>query len=57
VDLLIGDPTKAKEKLGWEPKHDLGSIVKEMVEEDLKLFSKDKYLRDGGHEVINYNEE
>lgn len=57
VDLLIGDPSKAKEKLGWEPKHDLGSIVKEMVEEDLKLFSKDKYLRDGGHEVINYNEE
>jgi GDPmannose 4,6-dehydratase len=31
--------------------------VKEMVEEDIKLFSKDKYLRDGGHEVINYNEE
>jgi GDPmannose 4,6-dehydratase len=57
VDLLIGDPAKAKEKLGWEPRHNLQSIVKEMVEEDLKLFSKDKYLRDGGHEVINYNEE
>ena len=40
VDLLIGDPTKAKEKLGWVPKHDLTELVKDMVESDLLLFSK-----------------
>jgi GDPmannose 4,6-dehydratase len=39
VDLLIGDPTKAKTKLGWQPKYDLTSLVKEMIESDLKLFS------------------
>ena len=40
VDLLIGDPTKAKEKLGWVPEHDLPSIVKEMMAYDLELFKK-----------------
>lgn len=39
VELLLGDPTKAKTKLGWEPKYDLVSLVKEMVDSDLKLFS------------------
>ncbi|MFN3848518.1 MAG: GDP-mannose 4,6-dehydratase [Spirosomataceae bacterium] len=38
VELLIGDPTKANEKLGWKPKYDLKSLCKEMVEADLKLF-------------------
>ncbi len=56
VELLIGDPTKAKEKLGWVPKHDLNAIVKEMVENDLKIFTRDKYLQQGGHEIINYFE-
>lgn len=37
VDVLIGDPTKAKEKLGWEPQYDLRRLVKEMMEEDLRL--------------------
>jgi GDPmannose 4,6-dehydratase len=40
VDLLIGDPTKAKTKLGWEPKYDLAGLVKEMMEEDLKNVQK-----------------
>ncbi len=40
VDLLIGDPTKAKEKLGWQPKYTLAALVKEMMAADLKLFSK-----------------
>ena len=39
VDMLIGDPTKAKEKLGWVPDHDLSSLVKDMIESDIKLFS------------------
>ena len=38
VDLLIGDPTKAKEKLGWVPEHDLSALVKDMIESDIKLF-------------------
>ncbi|SEA26151.1 GDPmannose 4,6-dehydratase [Flavobacterium gillisiae] len=38
VDLLIGDPTKSKTQLGWEPKYDLAAMVKEMVESDLKLY-------------------
>jgi GDPmannose 4,6-dehydratase len=41
VDLLIGDTTKAKAKLGWEPLHDLQSLVKEMVESDVELCRKD----------------
>lgn len=38
VDLLIGDPSKSKKQLGWEPKYDLAGLVREMVESDLKLF-------------------
>tara|TARA_E500000331_G_scaffold123539_1_gene121036 strand:+ start:1324 stop:2400 length:1077 start_codon:yes stop_codon:yes gene_type:complete len=38
VDLLIGDPTKAKEKLGWVPEHDLSALVKDMIQSDLKIF-------------------
>ena len=40
VDLLIGDPTKAKTKLGWQPKYDLNMLVKEMVAADVKLFRR-----------------
>lgn len=40
VDLLIGNPAKAKAKLGWKPKYDLTGLVKEMVESDLKLVKK-----------------
>jgi len=40
VDLLIGDPTKAKEKLGWVPEHDLSALVKDMMVSDLELFNK-----------------
>ena len=42
VDLLIGDPTKAKEKLGWVPDYDLSSLVKDMMDSDIKLFKKNK---------------
>lgn len=56
VDLLLGDPTKAKTKLGWKPKHDLESLVKDMMQSDLALFKKDKYLLDGGHKVFSYHE-
>jgi GDPmannose 4,6-dehydratase len=56
VDLLIGDSTKAKEKLGWEPKITLETLVKDMMDSDLKLMQKDRYLKDGGYETLNYFE-
>ncbi len=56
VDLLIGDPTKIKQKLGWEPKYNLEMLVKEMVESDVKLMTRDKYLNDGGYATLNYFE-
>lgn len=56
VDLLIGDPSKAKEKLGWEPEYDLPALVMEMMESDLKLFEKDKYLMEGGHQILKQAE-
>lgn len=56
VDLLIGDASKAKKNMGWEPKHTLEQLVKEMMAHDLKLFQKDKYLLDGGHDVMNFHE-
>lgn len=56
VDLLIGDASKARNKLGWKPKYNLNSLVKEMVASDIELFNRDKYLIDGGHKVKNLNE-
>lgn len=56
VDLLLGDPTKAQTKLNWKPKYDLAALVKDMVQSDVELFKKDKYLQEGGHRVLNYNE-
>lgn len=41
VELLIGDPTKSKTKLGWEPEYDLPALVKEMVAADVEVFKKD----------------
>lgn len=52
VELLIGDPTKCKEKLGWEPKYDLPALVKDMMQADLDLFKRDAYLLKGGHKVL-----
>ena len=49
VDLLIGDPTKAKEKLGWIPEHDLVSLVKDMMQADVKLMEKEQYIKAGGY--------
>lgn len=56
VELLLGDPTKAKSKLGWKPKHDLNSLVADMMKSDLELFKKDKYLLEGGHKIMRYHE-
>lgn len=56
VDLLLGDPSKAQKELGWKHKISFEELVKEMVLSDLKLFEKDKYLQDGGHQTFDYNE-
>nr|MBC7612856.1 GDP-mannose 4,6-dehydratase [Pseudopedobacter sp.] len=56
VDLLLGDPTKSKEKLGWKLKYDLPALVKDMVHSDLHLTKKDQYLKDGGYQTMNYFE-
>ncbi len=56
VDLLIGDPTKSMTKLGWKPKYNLHSLVADMMAGDLKLVSKDTYLKDGGFTTLNYFE-
>jgi GDPmannose 4,6-dehydratase len=53
VDLLLGDPTKSKTKLGWEPKYDLPLLVKDMIQSDLQLMKKDEYLRLGGFKTLN----
>jgi GDPmannose 4,6-dehydratase len=56
VEMLIGDCTKAKEKLGWEPRYDLKSLVVDMVQSDLKLFQKQQTLLDNGYEILNQAE-
>ena len=56
VDLLIGDPSKAHDKLGWKHKHSLEELVTDMVQSDLALFKRDRYLLDGGHKVMRYHE-
>jgi GDPmannose 4,6-dehydratase len=56
VDLLIGDPTKAKTKLGWECQYDLAALVKDMMQSDLTLMKKDQYLKEGGYTTMNYFE-
>jgi len=56
VDLLVGDATKAKNKLGWTPTYTVQALCKEMVLSDLELFKRDKYLLDGGHKVLHQKE-
>ncbi|WP_320167914.1 GDP-mannose 4,6-dehydratase [Mangrovibacterium marinum] len=56
VDLLIGDPTKSKTVLGWEPEYDLKGLVEDMMQSDIKLMQKDAYLKAGGYQVMNYFE-
>lgn len=56
VDLLLGDPTKSKTKLGWTPKYDLPALVSDMVISDLHLMKKDEHLKQGGFQTLNYFE-
>lgn len=56
VDLLIGDATKARTKLGWVPQYDLEQLVADMMTSDLKLMKREQYLKDGGYTIMNYFE-
>tara|TARA_R110002124_G_scaffold72598_7_gene194277 strand:- start:119 stop:529 length:411 start_codon:yes stop_codon:yes gene_type:complete len=53
VDLLIGDATKAKEKLGWTPECSLEELVKEMMEHDIQIMQRELFLKKGGHQINN----
>ncbi|WP_316770944.1 GDP-mannose 4,6-dehydratase [Pedobacter frigiditerrae] len=56
VDLLLGDPTKSKTKLGWQPKYNLQALVEDMMKADLQLMKKDEYLKEGDFKTLNYFE-
>ena len=56
VDLLIGDATKAYEKLGWKPAYTLQELVHDMMKSDINLMKKDSYLKEGGYTTLNYFE-
>ena len=56
VELLIGNPEKAMQKLGWKPKYDLKALVEDMMNGDIKTMKKEKYLKDGGFQTMNYFE-
>lgn len=56
VDLLIGDASKAKKQLGWEPDYNLNSLVSDMIYSDIKLMKKESYLKNGGYKIFNYFE-
>lgn len=56
VELLVGDPSKAKEKMGWQPEHSLEDLVEDMVRHDIDQVKRDQYLKDGGYEIKNYFE-
>jgi len=56
VELLIGNAEKAKRQLGWEPKYTLEGMVDEMIDNDVELIKKEKYLLQGGYKILNYFE-
>ena len=57
VDLLLGDSTKARTKLGWKPEYDLDGLIYDMVTSDLVVMKKENYLKEGGYKILNYFEE
>ncbi|CUU79934.1 GDP-D-mannose dehydratase [Campylobacter hyointestinalis subsp. hyointestinalis] len=56
VDLLLGDPSKAEKKLGWNREYNLQDLVNDMMSSDLKLMKKDVYLKEGGYKIMSYFE-
>lgn len=56
VELLIGDPTKSKTVLGWQPEYDLAGLVKDMMESDIHLMKKNDFLERNNFQTLNYYE-
>ena len=56
VDLLIGDSTKARTKLGWIPKYDLQGLIEDMTTSDIHLMKKESHIKNGGFRTFNYFE-
>lgn len=56
VDILIGDPAKARERLGWVPEYDLRALVEDMMASDIRLMERESYLVDGGYKTLGYYE-
>jgi GDPmannose 4,6-dehydratase len=56
VDLLIGDATKARTQLNWNPVHDLDSLIEDMISTDLELMKKDLHVKEGGFKTYDYHE-
>ncbi|MDR3218131.1 MAG: GDP-mannose 4,6-dehydratase [Dysgonamonadaceae bacterium] len=56
VELLIGDATKARTKLSWEPHYDLDMLIKDMMQNDVKEMKKEAYLKSAGYRILNYFE-
>ena len=56
VETLLGDPTKAREQLGWEPKTTFEELVAEMVREDLKTAQRDELIKEHGFSAMDYHE-
>jgi GDPmannose 4,6-dehydratase len=57
VDILVGNPVKAYNKLGWKPKYNLAKLVKEMMASDMTYFLKEKLLKENGYFVTNHMEQ
>lgn len=53
VEELLGDPTKAKRELGWEPHYTLEDLIQEMIASDVKTMKKNAYLKEGGYEIYS----
>jgi len=56
VELLIGDPAKSMNVLGWKPEYDLDGLISDMMQSDIRLMKKDSYLAAGGYKTLNYFE-
>jgi len=56
VDILVGDSSKARKQLGWEPTYNLQQLCEDMIVSDLNLMKKEDYLKEGGYRILNYFE-
>ncbi len=56
VDLLIGDSTKARTKLGWQPRYDLDGLIEDMISSDIQVMKKETHIKNGGYKTFNYFE-